>query len=111
MERENGPRPQLVVIVEIAQLGVAVFAGGRQDRRAGFFDLIDLDPGRLHSEIQRFLPQGHQPAAAAAAPVVFRLGGHFPEIVGQVLQNVARLVDDPAVAGDLAGIVVGDRLR
>jgi len=39
------------------------------------------------------------------------MGGHFPEVFGDMTDNIPGLVGQAAAAGNIAGILVGNRLR
>ena len=106
----NDLNGQLVIIDQFAQLLFAVGAGSRYDLGAAGLDLASFGlSGHFHAERIGFV-QRNQPAPAPAAVILAAMRLHFDEVGDETAQNLARLVDDPARAGDIAGIVIGDPL-
>jgi hypothetical protein len=82
-EAEDGPDVYhgitgAVMLAELMDLGVAVMAAGNAVGRAGFLDLLVLEPAELQALL---LEAGLQePAAAAATIVVGLVGLHIDEV-------------------------------
>ncbi len=98
---------QIVFLTEKLQLGMAVFASRSDDGCPGLFDLVGLRLSSFFSEFFRFVVEGNESPTSTATPIVLPAGRHFLEMGRQMLQDISWFFDDPAVAGGLAGIVVG----
>ena len=91
------------------ELRHAVLAGGHHHFRAGRDDLVLFRLPGLDAEL--LVVQGHQAAAAAAAPVLLPRRRHLPVIGDDLPDYLPRLIEHAAVSSQLARVMVGDRFR
>ena len=99
-----------LIFHQFSQLLLAIGAGGHQNLTTGFPYLVGFDLAADRSAVRTNLIDRNRAAAAAATDGVFTVRGEFDIVLAECLEKVARLFDDPALASDITGIVVGDFL-
>ncbi len=72
-------------------------------------DLVGFDFAGCDALLGELAHREHAPAAATAE-VLRAVRGHFNEVLHHVAQDIARLIDDAALAGLVARVVIGDAL-
>ena len=97
---------EAVVFADLAELLLAVGAGGHQHGRAGAADLLRLGLAADERPEGADLVDGDGPASAPAAVVLAAVRRHVDEVRADGAQDLARLVDHPARSGDVAGVVI-----
>lgn len=100
--------PQVIFLSQVPNLIITVVAGTNDDLGPGGLDLIGLYLSGLHAAPLKGRPHGNGPAAAGTAVIVVSMRFHFPEIFGNVTDDIAGLIGQPPAAGNIAGVLIGD---
>ena len=95
---------------DVFQSAVAVVARGDHGVDSGVAELIGFHPVAFHAHAFEGRAAVDDPAARAAAEVVFAVGGHFDHVGAEEVHHVAQLVGKAAAADGVAGIMDGDRI-